>query len=168
MSQSTFATHERQLFSFPFHVMNHIYANATSNLWKKLNQTCKYFFARFKNLIIDDLKISYAPISAHGYSIVIPPEHKFFEKMENIWLTKSLSLQNYSTPEYYDVLMKKLQKWDIEKLEVGGDLKVEIFNKLTKYGNIQHLTISSVGEVEGNIMAVEEILLKVPYANRIT
>uniref|UniRef100_A0AC34GTZ7 F-box domain-containing protein n=1 Tax=Panagrolaimus sp. ES5 TaxID=591445 RepID=A0AC34GTZ7_9BILA len=92
-AEYTFKNPRRQLFDLPYSIMKNVIKNANGAVWKKLIQTCKYFYAK-KDLYPVEKFMAYVETHKLPASAVIPKIYKFDLRV------LQLCYQNLTLEEY--------------------------------------------------------------------
>ena len=131
----------RQAFSLPYGYTNYLFKNFSANLYKKLIQTCKVFFAANRILVFNDFTSSSCPYwqewnydsNSHQMSLY----HKLFPLKDlKLWITDSIKTFNFKfvMQDLLSNLTKYIYKSNVKHLTIlDQHLSLHELSKLTEY-----------------------------------
>uniref|UniRef100_A0AC34G4Z0 Uncharacterized protein n=1 Tax=Panagrolaimus sp. ES5 TaxID=591445 RepID=A0AC34G4Z0_9BILA len=153
-AEYTFKNPRRQLFDLPYSVMKHIIENANGAVWKKLIQTCKFFYPK-KNLYPVNEFVVYSDDSRRIDCTMIIDGKSFDAKsiVPKLWLYNSFESgsQPEGFPDDVTTVLPKIFKCDLRFLNLYfQDLKFEEYQILTSSGTIKEMNLYFVHIVQSN------------------
>uniref|UniRef100_A0AC35GBX4 F-box domain-containing protein n=1 Tax=Panagrolaimus sp. PS1159 TaxID=55785 RepID=A0AC35GBX4_9BILA len=175
---TTFKDVKIPVFPFPKTIMTYIFDAAKPDHYKKLNQTCKYIFAKYQRNCVEWIHLEEAyfnspqkPVFFEKYKFLTKKEEDFARLSPNLWLMSYLEL-NHALTNLYKTLIPKISISSLANLTLkrSADFLYEDYKFLTASGNIETLDIYDTKIIYSNGEAVEfeNILSQVVNAKFIT
>jgi hypothetical protein len=174
---TTFKDVKIPVFPFPKTIMTYIFDAAKPDHYKKLNQTCKYIFAKYQRNCVEWIHLEEAYSNSpkkpafQKYKFLTKNEKDFARLSPNLWLMSYLEL-NRASANLYKTLIPKISISSLVNLTLrrSEDFLYEDYKFLTASGNIETLDIYGTKIIYSNGEAVEfeNILSQVVNAKFIT
>ena len=156
----TFSNPRHQNLSLPFGFTNHIFKNYSSNIYSKLMQSCKYFFAKKRILLVENVELTFDAYF-DGQKVT-----QYMTKMEakkiKIWITGSLlSNNNYNDILKLSNLMNNLYQFDGMHLRVyQQEITLDEYMELATSRKLYDVTLtqSVVKNNDDSFVSAEDLL----------
>ena len=170
LSRFTSTSIQNQRFSLPEIIVYYLAKNPTSSkLWKKLIQTCKYFYSKNQILVVSDL--CETGDSANKFwnvsSDVWRPRINF--DLQNgsfkLWISNSLSVDTYDTPDRISSLFQKVYRFDLKVVDLYNvSITFDEFKCLTSSNTLVYLNFVNVvmKHADGSLVNLIQILERIP------
>ena len=170
LSRFTSTPPQNQRFSLPEIIVHYLAKNPNSSkLWKKLIQTCKYFYSKNQILVVDKVfETRYiANNSWNVCSDLWGPQTNFV--LQNcsftFWITYSLSANIRNTPGRISSLIPKVYRFDLDILILYNiSITFDEFNCLVSFNTLVDLNFKSVimKHADGSLVDFVQILERIP------
>ena len=172
MSLSRFNSTPRQnqRFKLPEIIVHYLAKNPTSSkLWKKLIQTCKYFYSKNPVVVVGDvcetgdLAINFWDVSSDvsGRRINLDLQNCSFK----FWITYSLSAKIRDTPDRISSLIQRVYRFDLETLNLWDvSITLDEFQCLISSNTLIKLKFVNVimKHSDGSLVDLVQILERIP------
>uniref|UniRef100_A0AC34GYC8 DUF38 domain-containing protein n=1 Tax=Panagrolaimus sp. ES5 TaxID=591445 RepID=A0AC34GYC8_9BILA len=157
----------KQYFSLPDSIMYYMAMNpSTPEVYNKLIQSCKYFFERNPILVVNRMnKVKKGTsICANGQCVssggkpccVKIDINKIKSKF---WLTRELNLSDAATPNFISLLLPKLFRCEIDKLQIWQmNILFGDFKYLALFAKSVELVYAKIVNSDGKVVMLEKIL----------
>ena len=170
LSRFTSTPLQNQRFSIPENIVHYLAKNPTSSkLWKKLIQTCKYFYSKNPVIVVDEVRETrdLANNSWNVSSDLWGPRINFI--LQNcsfkFWITVSLSAFILDTPDRISSLIPRIYRFDLEILSLYKiSITFDEFRCLTSSNSLIKLMFYEVimKHADGSSVDLVQIMERIP------
>uniref|UniRef100_A0A914PYZ9 Uncharacterized protein n=1 Tax=Panagrolaimus davidi TaxID=227884 RepID=A0A914PYZ9_9BILA len=164
---------KRQYFAFPKFIMDYILENPkSSKLWKKLIQSCKWFFDKNPIVVIpclhcdDDYKINGIETCSTQHCMNVPDRRiKLINTPFQLWITELLNINDDANSAKH--LIPHIYKCDAEDMDLFNQfLTVDEFEFLTRKV-LGPSFLTCISDKNGELVPFEKILESLPQIQSI-
>ena len=159
----------RQRFSLPYLLIDYISKTSDHRIYEKLIESCKYFQAKEKKVLIQSLTLS--TYSNKGFVINTAMNS---DELDKLWITESFDCVNNDNEEqtFNDSISRffpKIFKVDARNIHLRAViLTLKEFNFIINPDTVEQIEIfySFIEKPDGSDLTVEEMVEMVPKAER--
>ena len=174
LSRFTSTPLQNQRFSIPEIIVHYLTKNPTSSkLWKKLIQTCKYFYSKNPVIVADNVRkivnsanTSWA-IDLDERETNIDLQNCFFK----LWITDFLSTNIRATPGRISFLIPRVYRFDLKTLTLHNiSITFDEFRCLVSSNSLIELIFDNVvmNHADGSLVDLVQILERIPHVKWFT
>ena len=168
LSRFTSIPLQNQRFSIPEIIVHYLAKNPTSSkLWKKLVQTCKYFYSKNPVIVVNAVRENFVNNFWNVRSDLWGPRINF--DLQNcsfkLWISNSLSVDTYDTPDRISSLFQKVYRFDLKVLDLYNvSITFDEFCFLTTSNTLIELDFDKVilKHPDGSLVDLVQILERIP------
>ena len=172
LSRFTSTPPQNQRFSLPEIIVHYLAKNPTSSkLWKKLIQTCKYFYSKNPIIVVDCVRQMVNSDNTSWAMELDERETNFV--LQNcsfkFWISNSLSAFILDTPDRISSLFPRVYRFDLESLYLSNvSITFDEFNCLSASNTLIELEFYNVvmKQADGSLVDLVQILERIPRIQR--
>ena len=176
LSRFTSTPLQNQRFSLPEIIVHYLAKNPTSSkVWKKLIQTCKYFYSKNSVVVVNYVYVyETRGISNNSWNVssdMLGPRYNFV--LQNcsfkFWITNTLTANVRNTPGRISSLIPRVYRFDLKTLRLSNvSITFDEFKCVTASNTLIGLYFESVvmKHADGSLVDLVQILERIPRVKR--
>uniref|UniRef100_A0AC34EZ99 DUF38 domain-containing protein n=1 Tax=Panagrolaimus sp. ES5 TaxID=591445 RepID=A0AC34EZ99_9BILA len=172
-AEYTFKNPRRQYFDLPYSIMKYIIENANGSVWKKLIQTCKYFYSKKDLYPVEKFVVFSDESRSIGCTMKIDRKFRHPKSaVPKLWLYNSFKGGNDPDgyPSDVSTVIPKIFKFDLRCLELSfQSLKFEEYQILTASGTIKELNLFyvNIAHSDGTKVTADRLFDNLPNLQKL-